>query len=99
MMTGFSGRRIYEDKYKRPHVRGRRGAKVIKNYQEVRTSSDGRLSVAFANDNDCRRYTTLLKRDHISLIFKKNCFGTLASTLTPTLNCELLWQNVTRTNI
>ena len=40
-------------------------------YQEVTTSSDDRGTVAF--DNDCRRYTTLLKKDHISTILHE-CF-------------------------
>ena len=40
---------------------------MTKNYQEVTTPSDGRGSLAFANDNDCRRYTTLLQKDHVSV--------------------------------
>ena len=46
----------FEDKHKlnRPHFRTK-AENVAKNYQEVTTPSDGRGSVAFADDNDCRR--------------------------------------------
>ena len=59
----------FEDEHKqnRPHLRTK-GGNVTKNYQEVTTPSDGRGSLAFAIDNDCRRYTTLLQKDHVSVI-------------------------------
>ena len=54
---------------------------MTKNYQEVTTPSDGRGSLAFANDNDCRRYTTLLQKDHVSVILDVLIFCTDLQTL------------------